>query len=203
MYVRKKLETNKMTGSLLVPLIWNFRTSLMDEATVSPSRPMLLPCVHILLKDFNCHWDDGSGIMTYKESPRYQQQGLSLQQALASALRPRCKMLYGVSDTKHEGVWRTVVQAAADIALAHDCQRQHKREARSRQTKSFGTVSTPSQRGESGRRARSDQDSNRFTERICRGSWHILEHRRDQLLCKYLVRRRWTGAVIDARLQQM
>ncbi|CAM9510763.1 unnamed protein product, partial [Ascophyllum nodosum] len=35
---------------------------------------------------------------------------------MATALDPRCKMLYGVLPNEHEGVWQAVAIAAADIA---------------------------------------------------------------------------------------
>ena len=76
MYVQKRLDSNKLTGSLVVPLIWDIRTSLTealdglrepapdeDEAVISQALAMLLLCI---LKDFNSRWNDGSSIMVYK-----------------------------------------------------------------------------------------------------------------------------------------
>lgn len=64
MYVRKNVESNKVTASFVVLLIWDLRTSFTDvlddlrEATpdkdedeVSQVRAMLLSCVQALLKD--------------------------------------------------------------------------------------------------------------------------------------------------------
>lgn len=82
MYVWNQLKSIKVTGSMVVPLIWDFRTSLRDalsdtqtpspdedEAHVLQARGMLLPWVHIFLKDFDSRW--GSDVATYKEGPRY------------------------------------------------------------------------------------------------------------------------------------
>ena len=57
MYVQKKLESNKVTIPLILPLIWDLRTSLRDmlsdlrepapnkdEANVLQAWAMLLPC---------------------------------------------------------------------------------------------------------------------------------------------------------------
>lgn len=60
---------------------------------------LLLPCVKTLLKGFDSHRDDGSDVMTYKESPKCQPQGFRLEQIMANALDPRYTMLYGVPDT--------------------------------------------------------------------------------------------------------
>lgn len=68
-YVQKKLESNKMTGSLVVSLISDLRTSLTDvldnlrepapdedKTGVTQIRAMLLlPCTKALLKDLNSH----------------------------------------------------------------------------------------------------------------------------------------------------
>ncbi|CAN0442995.1 unnamed protein product, partial [Ascophyllum nodosum] len=92
MYVQKKLESNNVTGSLVVPLICD------------------------LPKDFNNRFGDGSDILTFREGPRRQPQGFRKVQVMATALDPRCKMLYGVLPNEHEGVWQAVAMAAADIA---------------------------------------------------------------------------------------
>lgn len=168
-YVQKKLEPNKVIGSLAVLLIWEPRTSLIDvlddlrertsdadEADVSHVRAILLPGVQAFLKDFNSHWSDGSGIMVYKESPRSQPLGLHPDDVIATALDLQCKRLYDISDTEHDDVWRTVVETTVDIALTWNRHPQQAREARSRQTKSTGMASIRPQRRETGRRGRSD-----------------------------------------------
>jgi len=62
----------QVTGSLVVLLIWDLRTSLTavlddlrkpapdeEEADVSQAQAMLLPCVQAVLKDFNSCWVTG------------------------------------------------------------------------------------------------------------------------------------------------
>ncbi|CAN0217747.1 unnamed protein product [Ascophyllum nodosum] len=128
MYVQKKLESNNVTGSLVVPLICDLRAGLDSErkalqqpnpgasADVLAARVLLLPCVEALAKDFNNRFGDGSDILTFREGPRRQPQGFRKVQVMATALDPRCKMLYGVLPNEHEGVWQAVAMAAADIA---------------------------------------------------------------------------------------
>ncbi|CAM9886015.1 unnamed protein product, partial [Ascophyllum nodosum] len=82
MYVQKKLESSNVTGSLVVPLICD------------------------LPKDFNNRFGDGSDILTFREGPRRQPQGFRKVQVMATALDPRCKMLYGVLPNEHEGCGR-------------------------------------------------------------------------------------------------
>ena len=48
------------------------------------------------------------------------------------------RMLYGVPNTKYDGVWLAVADTAADIALERDHQRQQERWARLQHTKSSG-----------------------------------------------------------------
>lgn len=68
-YVQKKPEPDKVIGSLVMPLIWDPRTSLTDvlddlrdlaldedEAGALKARAMLLPCVQALLIGFNSCW---------------------------------------------------------------------------------------------------------------------------------------------------
>ena len=128
MYVQKKLESNNVTGSLVVPFICDLRTGLDSErkalqqpnpgasADVLAARVLLKPCVEALAKDFNNRFGDGSDILTFREGPRRQPQGFWKVQDMATALDPRCKMLYGVLPNEHEGVWQAVAMAAADIA---------------------------------------------------------------------------------------
>ncbi|CAN0271272.1 unnamed protein product, partial [Ascophyllum nodosum] len=116
MYVQKKLESNNVTGSLVVPLICDLRTGLDSErkalqqpnpsasADVLAARVLLLPCVEALAKDFNNRFSDGYDILTFREGPRRQPQGFRKVQVMATALDPRCKMLYGVLPNEHEGV---------------------------------------------------------------------------------------------------
>ena len=77
---------------------------------------MLLPCVEALAKDFDNRFGDGSDILTFREGPQRQLQGFQKVQVMATALDPRCKILYGVLPNEHEGVWQAVAMAAADIA---------------------------------------------------------------------------------------
>ena len=128
MYVQKKLESNNVTGTLVVPLICDLRTGLDLErkalqqptpgasADVLAARVFLLPCVEALAKDFDNRFGDGSDILTFREGPRRQPQGFWKVQVMATALDPRCKMLYGVLPNENEGVWQAVAMAAADIA---------------------------------------------------------------------------------------
>ena len=128
MYVQKKLESNNVTGTLAVPLICGLRTGLDLErkalqqptpgasADVLAARVLLLPCVEALAKDFDNRSGDGSEILTFREGPRRQPQGFRKVQVMATALDPRCKMLYGVLPNKQERVWQALAMAAADIA---------------------------------------------------------------------------------------
>ena len=128
MYVQKKLESNNVTGTLVVPLICDLRTGLDLErealqqptpgasADVLAARVLLLLCVEVLAKDFDNRFGDGSDILTFREGPRRQPQGFRKVQVMATALEPRCKMLYGVLPNEHERVWQAVAIAAADIA---------------------------------------------------------------------------------------
>lgn len=67
--VWSKLESDKVIGSLIVPLTWNLRISLTDvldgllgpapdkdEADVSLAQAILIPCVQALLEDSNTCW---------------------------------------------------------------------------------------------------------------------------------------------------
>ena len=128
MYVEKKLESNHVTGTLVVPLICDLRTGLELErkalqrptpgasADVLAARVLLLPCVEALAKDFDSRFGNGSDILTFREGPRRQPRGFRKVQVMATALDLRCKMLYGVLPNEHEGVWQAVAMAAADIA---------------------------------------------------------------------------------------
>ena len=128
MYVQKKLESNNVTGTLVVPLICDLRTGLELErktlqqptpgasADVLAARVLLLPCVEALAKDFESRFGNGSDILTFREGLRRQPRGFQKVQVMATALNPRCKMLYGVLPNEHEGVWQAVAMAAADIA---------------------------------------------------------------------------------------
>ena len=111
-----------------MPLICDLRTGLDLErkalqqptpgasADVLAARVLLLPCVEALAKDFDNRFGDGPDILTFREGPRRQPQGFRKVQVMATALDPRCKMLYGVLPNEHEGVWQAVAMAAADIA---------------------------------------------------------------------------------------
>ena len=128
MYVQKKLEADNVTGTLVVPFICDLRTGLDLErkalqqptpgasADVLAARVLLLPCVEALAKDFENRFGDGSDILTFREGPRRQPQGFRKVQVMATALDPRCKMLYGVLPNEYEGMWQAVAMAAADIA---------------------------------------------------------------------------------------
>ena len=128
MYVQKKLESNNVTGTLVVPLICDLRIGLELErktlqqptpgasADVLAVRVLLLPCVEALAKDFESRFGNGSDILTFREGLRRQPRGFRKVQVMATALDPRCKMLYYVLPNEHEGVWQAVAMAAADIA---------------------------------------------------------------------------------------
>ena len=128
MYVQKKLESNNVTGTLVVPLICDLRTGLDLErkalqqptpgasADVLAARVLLLPCLEALAKDFDNRFGDGSDFLTFREGPRRQPKGFRKLQVMATALDPRCKMLYGVLPNEHEEVGQAVAMAAADIA---------------------------------------------------------------------------------------
>ena len=146
MYVQKKIESNNVTGTLVVPLICDLRTGLELErktqqqptpgasADVLAARVLLLPCVEALAKDFESRFGNGSDILTFREGLRRQPRGFRKVQVLATALDPRCKMLYGVLPNEHEGVWQAVAMAAADIT---------KSKASVRATASSAVGSTP------------------------------------------------------------
>ena len=128
MYVQKKLESNNVTGTLVVQLICDLRNGLDLErkapqqptpgasADVLAARVLLLPCVEALAQDFDNRFGDRFDILTFREGPRRQPRGFRKVQAMTTALDPRCKMLYGVLPNEHEGVWQPVAMAAADIA---------------------------------------------------------------------------------------
>ena len=72
MYVQNKLESDKVTGSLVVTIIWDVLTSLRDvlegfrelapnedEVDVLQPRAMLFPCCQALLKGFKSCWATG------------------------------------------------------------------------------------------------------------------------------------------------
>lgn len=75
MYFQKKLKCDKVTGSLVVPLICDLRTNLTnltdvvddlrkpalddDEADLLQTQAILLSCMQGLLKGFNCCWANG------------------------------------------------------------------------------------------------------------------------------------------------
>ena len=127
MYVQKKLESNNVTGALVVPLICDLRTGLDLErkalrqptpgasADALAARVLLLPYVEALAEDFDNRFGDGFDILTFREGPQRQPQGFRKLQVMATALDPRCKMLYDVIPNEHEGVWQAVAMAAADI----------------------------------------------------------------------------------------
>ena len=146
MYVQKKLESNNVTGTLVVPFICDLRTGLELErktlqqptpgasADVLAARVLLLPCVEALAKDFESRFGNRSDILTFREGQRRQPRGFRKVQVIATALDPRFKMMYGVLPNEHEGVWQVVAMAAADIA---------KSKASVRATASSAAGSTP------------------------------------------------------------
>ncbi|CAN0256728.1 unnamed protein product, partial [Ascophyllum nodosum] len=94
MYVQKKLESNNVTGTLVVPLICDLRIGLeLERKTLQQPTP-------------------GASADVLAVRPR----GFRKVQVMATALDPRCKMLYYVLPNEHEGVWQAVAMAAADIA---------------------------------------------------------------------------------------
>ena len=88
MYVQKKLESNSVTGTLVVPLICDLRTRLElerkalqqpipgESADVLAARVLLLPCVEALAKDFDSRFGNGPDILTFREGPRRQPRGV-------------------------------------------------------------------------------------------------------------------------------
>lgn len=104
--------------------------------------------------------------MMCKYDPRRQPEDWYPEQLLVTASHPQCKMLYDVPDTEHGSLWRAVAKTATDNTLARERQQHQERGARLRPTKSSTMATTPSQRRESGRKHRSDQNSNRAAKQI-------------------------------------
>lgn len=124
------LEGRKyVTGSLVVPFIYDLRNSLEDaiddindlpptsDADVNTARAAVMPCINALRDDFIKRWGDGSNILVYTEGPRRQPCGFKPVQVLATALDPRTKILYGVDDNEKADVWKLVQEEAVKIAL--------------------------------------------------------------------------------------
>lgn len=130
MHCQLLLEGRKyVTGSLVVPFIHDLRTNLeeamfdletapaSDDDDVTKARAAVMPCVRALHKDFINRWGDGSKILTYTEGPRRQPRGFKPVQVLATAVDPRTKLLYGISEDQHADVWKLVRTEAVKIAL--------------------------------------------------------------------------------------
>ena len=130
MHCQLLLEGRKyVTGSLVVPFIHDLRTNLeeamfdletapaSDDDDVTKARAAVMPCVRALHKDFINRWGDGSKILTYTEGPRRQPRGFKSVQVLATAVDPRTKLLYGISEDQHADVWKLVRTEAVKIAL--------------------------------------------------------------------------------------
>ena len=124
------LEGRKyVTGSLVVPFIYDLRNSLDDaiedlndlppssDADVSTAKAAVMPCINALRDDFIKRWGDGSDILIYTEGPRRKPCGFKPVQLLATALDPRTKILYGVAKDKKADVWKLVQEEAVKIAL--------------------------------------------------------------------------------------
>lgn len=69
-----------------------------------------------LIDDFSM-WDGDKNVLMYREEKRFQPQGFRPEQLMATALDPRTKILYGIEDNEHEGLWIIVSRRAADIAV--------------------------------------------------------------------------------------
>ncbi|CAM9251388.1 unnamed protein product [Choristocarpus tenellus] len=75
--------------------------------------------VALMLRDFQCWWGDGTGVATsLSDGPEGQLGGFRRRQLLATALDPRTKILYGVPESEHMGIWELVVMEAADVMEA-------------------------------------------------------------------------------------
>lgn len=113
MNVENKLKSYKVIGFMIVLVIWDLRTSLRDvlsdlrEATPDENKANVLQsraCSCRLLQDFHSCWGGGSKVVTYKKGPQRQPQGFRQEKVIMTALEPRCKMLYSVRNTEHDGV---------------------------------------------------------------------------------------------------
>ncbi|CAN0013254.1 unnamed protein product, partial [Ectocarpus sp. 13 AM-2016] len=124
------LEGRKyVTGSLVVPFIYDLRTSLEDavedlaelppdsDANVNTARAAAMPCIKALRDDFINRWGDGRNILIYKEGRRWQPGGFKPVQVLATALNPRTKIVYGVDEDEKADVWKLVEEEAVKIAV--------------------------------------------------------------------------------------
>ena len=124
------LEGRKyVTGSLVVPFIYDLRNSLEDaiddlnelqpssNADVNTARAAVKPCVAALRDDFINRWGDGRDILTYAEGNRRQPRGFKPVQVLATALDPRTKILWGAEENEKAGVWKLVQEEAVKIAV--------------------------------------------------------------------------------------
>lgn len=127
--VQNKLKSNHVTGSLVVPLIADLRKgvenaqmelrqplSLGATLDVLEAKAALLPYVEALVENLDKGLGDGSNLLTIGEGPRRQPKGFKKEQVMATALDPRCKILYGVRDKGKEGVWPALAEVAAEIA---------------------------------------------------------------------------------------
>ncbi|CAM9119386.1 unnamed protein product, partial [Laminaria digitata] len=132
MHTQTSLEGHQyVTGSLVVPFIYDLRASLdeviddlqelpaSDDADVDAARSAALPYVVALREDFISRWGDGSDILTDADFTGGQQppRGFKPVQVLATAVDPRTKILYGVEDEDHANVWELVQKETIKIAL--------------------------------------------------------------------------------------
>lgn len=124
-YVKKKLEVNKVTGYLGVQLMWDQCTSLMGliDGHREPAP-----------NDEQCYWRVSrpplntstlAGVTALAPSYIRKIREVSHkrcrpQRVMATVLDPQWKMIIGVPDIEHDRVWRAVSESAADIALSRN-----------------------------------------------------------------------------------
>lgn len=125
-----------VTGSLVIPLIADLRTSMVEAVeecnpTLSPvaeesisvlqlsAREAIYPSLVAILEDINTRWGDGTSVTTFREGPRRQPQGFTRLQVLATAYDPRLhRTLHGIPQDEHAAVWDLVVEEVSNLALA-------------------------------------------------------------------------------------
>ncbi|CAB1118780.1 unnamed protein product [Ectocarpus sp. CCAP 1310/34] len=125
----KRVIQDVVTGSLVVPFIYDLRNSLEDaiddlvelppdsDANVNTAWAAVMPCIKALRDDYIDRWGDGHNILIYKEGPRRQPGGFKPVHVLATALDPRTKIPYGVDEDEKADVWKLVQEEAVKIAV--------------------------------------------------------------------------------------
>jgi len=56
-------------------------------------------------------------VLMYREGKRRQPHGFRREQLMANELDPRTKIVYGIENYEHEGLWTIVSRRAAEIAV--------------------------------------------------------------------------------------